>query len=508
MGLWAFYFIGKGYLYYRGYINFSFAWNLLFALLLVVPLPKRPHARRVIKIARAIAATAAAVIIFWSETWFPPIVRAVKLLEGTGGISAGYALRFLHQTVSLTQLGILALIFAACVLLNRRITLTPLALAVILSVPLFAAKDGASGMGSYVDAFYNRESKRVVTFDRPREGGPNFDVVILHICSMAWDDLRVVGLDKDPFFSQFDVIFTDFNSVSSYTNPSGIRLLRANCGQERHKDLYADGPKGCYTLDALRGLGYRSYAAIDNDAPSYRFVEDIMTYGHADMPIKIQDLPLRQYDFDKSPIYDDLAILDRWWEMRQRSGAEKAVFYMDITTMHGGAHWADDPKWWTREPDTLYREFGLRLFSNLATFFKTLEASGRNFVVVFVPEHGRALRGSSIQSPDIREIPLPYITTVPVGVKLIGKGIPSLPVRQITVSRPASYTALAYMLKSFLASERFGRQYMLTPEVIGDIPETAYVSENEVNTVAKKDQKVYYYGKDKKWTALQEPDPE
>ncbi|MDA8433668.1 MAG: cellulose biosynthesis protein BcsG [Nitrospiraceae bacterium] len=204
---------------------------------------------------------------------------------------------------------------------------------------------------------------------------------------------------------------------------------------------------------------------------------------------------------DYSPIYDDLEILNRWWKMREDSREKKAFLYMDITTMHGGAHWADDSEWWRKKPSVLYREFGLRLFGNIDAFLGKLEASGRNFVVVFVPEHGMALRGSSIQSPDIREIPLPAITTVPVGIKLIGPGISPIS-RQITVSRPASYLAISYLLKSFLSSSAFGRDEMLTKEVIAGIPETAFMAENEESMVIRQDGEVYYYGKGKKWITL------
>ena len=502
MGLWVFYFLGETYLYYRGYIGFSFFINLTFALFLIVPIPRRLRSRRLFMGMRLVAAIIAAFLILWSETRFPSILRTVKLLSETGGVSNAYIVRFLKDSVNLTQVGILALILSACIFLNKRIVLTPLAFAAILSVPLLAASVNPSDMNAYLNHFYDKESKRVVTFDRPGNNAPEFDIVILQVCSLAWDDLRMVGLDKDPFLRQFDVVFTDFNTVSPYTNPSGIRLLRADCGQERHDDLYQNGPKKCYTLDALREIGYKTYAAVDNYAPSYRFVEDIKTYGHADQPIEMRDLPLRQYDFDRSPIYDDLAILNRWWNMRQTSQAERVAFYMDITTMHAGAHWADDRAWWKRNPSVLYREFGVRLFSNLSTFFKTLEASGRNVVVIFVPEHGRALRGSSIQPPDIREIPLPSITNVPVGIKFIGKGISPLPMHQITVPGPTSYLALAYLIKSFLSAPRFDRESLLTPAIINKIPETAYVAEDRVNTVVKKDNKVFYCGKDKKWTVL------
>jgi cellulose synthase operon protein YhjU len=504
MGLWAFYFLGKAYLYYRGYIHFSFFLNLLFAVFLSLPLPAKLPAPRFFRGLRFAAALVAGFLILWHETWFPPLLRTVHLLSETGGISLAFIARFLRDSVSILEVGILALILLVSAFLNKRIILTPLALLAIVSVPLLAAKNNGSDIGAYLEQFTAAESKRVVRFDAPPEGSPDFDVIILHICSLAWEDLRAVGLDKDAFFRQFDVLFTDFDTVSSYTNPSAIRLLRANCGQPRHAELYRDAPKECYVLDTFRGLGYQTFAAIDNDAPSYRFVEDIMTYGHADRPQEMRDLPVRQYDFDNSPIYDDLAILDRWWATRQASTAKRAAFYIDITTMHGGAHWADDPQWWEKKRSDLYRQFGLRLFSNLEAFFKTLEASGKNFIVVFVPEHGMALRGSTIQSPDIREIPLPAITTAPVGIKLIGNGISALPERQITVSKPASYIAISYLLKSFVGAPVFSRDSMLTAEVIGKVPETKFVAENEASLVIKKGGKVYYFGKEKKWITLPE----
>ena len=504
MGLWTFYFLGKAYLYYRGYIRFEFLLNLIFALFLVVPLPQKLSARRFLGGLRFFISLVVAFLLLWHETWFPPLLRTVRLLSETGGVSFAYVVRFLRDSVSILEGGALALILAVCLFLNKRVVLTPLAFAAILSVPLLAAKGTMGNIGDYLEQFSDAESKRVVSFEAPRGTGPEFDVIILHICSLAWDDLRVVGLDKDDFLRLFDLIFTNFNTVSSYTNPSAIRLLRANCGQPRHKELYGETRKECYVFDTFRGLGYQTYAAIDNDAPSYRFVEDIMTHAHADRPMEMKDLPVRQYDFDNSPIYDDLAILNRWWDMRQRSSAKRAMLYIDITTMHGGAHWADDPRWWKKERAVLYREFGQRLFANLDTFFKTLEATGRNFVVVFVPEHGMALRGSSIQSPDIREIPLPAITTAPVGIKLIGEGISPLPEQQITVSKPTSYLAISHLLSSFLAAPRFGRDIVLSKEVIDAIPETRFVAENEVSLVVRKDNDVYYFGKEKEWIRLPE----
>jgi hypothetical protein len=181
MGLWAFYFLGKVYLYYRGYIRFEFLLNLLLALFLVTPLPQKLPARRFLRGIRFIVALAAAFLLLWHETWFPPLIRTVRLLSETGGVSPAYIIRFLRDSVNILEAGILVLIFAICLFLNRRVVLTPLALAAIISVPLLAAKSGTVNIDDYLEQFYHAESKRVVSFAELHPSSPVFDIIILHI---------------------------------------------------------------------------------------------------------------------------------------------------------------------------------------------------------------------------------------------------------------------------------------------------------------------------------------
>jgi len=502
MGLWSFYFLAKVYLSFRGYIRFAFLLNVLFAGFLLLPLPHRLPARRFFKVMRFVLGVIFAFLILWHETWFPSLKTTLQLLAETGGISPSYIIRFLKNSVSIIEAGILLMILAACILLNKRITLTPLALAGICAVPLFAAKGATSDIGTYLEQFYRSESKRTIHFSEPDANRPDFDVIILNICSLSWDDLRAVHMENDPFLKQFDLLFTNFNTVSSHTTPSAIRLLRAACGQTRHDDLYRETRNECYPLEALRRHGYVTHAAIDNDAPSYRFVEDIITHGRADKPIEMRDLPVRQIDFDNTPIYDDLAILNRWWDMRLRSPSPKAALYADLTTLHGGAHWVDDAQWWKKDRKVYYREFAQRLFGNLSTLFRTIEGSGRNAVVILIPEHGMALRGSSIQASEVREIPLPSITTVPAGIKFIGKGFSAIPENQVIVSKPTSYHAYAYLLSALMAGPSFERDALLTQSTISGIPETPFVSENADAVVVKKGSTLFFFGKDKKWIEL------
>jgi cellulose synthase operon protein YhjU len=485
MGLWASYFVAAALLHHLGAIRLEPVPNLALAVLLAVPLPRAAAASRAWRLARHALASGAAAALLWRESWLPAPARAARLLAETGGgISPAYALRVLGGAVGLAGAAAVLAAVAACVLLARRAVLAPLAFAAILSVPLLGADRDGAGLEGELGRFFDAEARRSVRFPARAAGG-DLDVVLLHVCSMSWDDLSASGLDGSPFLRRFDLVLGAFNTVSSYTNPSAIRLLRAGCGQPRHAELYREAGPDCYLLDALRRAGYRTWTAIDNDAPSYRFVEDAAAFGHADAPLPLAGLPVRQVDFDGTPIHDDGALLARWLEARERSGARRAALYADLTTMHGGARPAGDEGWWRRARTDLYREAGERLFANLDGFLEALRATGRRTLVVLVAEHGMALRGSSLQPPDLREIPLPAITTVPVALKLVGPGLPPAPGRQVTVGKPTSYLAIAHLVAAALDAPAFRPEALFTDDALAAIPETRFVAENEGATVLR-----------------------
>ena len=500
MGAWAIYFLGKTWLHYRDHLRLDVLPNLALALLLTLPLPRRLASRRAVRVARQVAAALAAAALLWHESWIPTARRTARLLAEAGRISPLYAARLVAASLDGWDLVALALLLAAGVLLARRITLAPVALAAILSVAITGHRGGSAPATEALDRFFEAEAARVVRFGE-REPGPPLDLVVLQVCSLSWSDLRAAGLDADALLRRFDLVLTRFNSVSSYTNPSALRLLRASCGQPRHRDLYREAPRGCYLLDALRAQGYATWTAVDNDAPASGFVGQIVALGHADPPLERRGLPVRRLDFDGTPIVDDLALLERWWEARRRSPADRALLYVDVTTLHGGSRRADDPGWWKRTRAELYREAVEELFADLDRFFATLSASGRRVAVVLVPEHGLALRGSELQPPDIRELPLPAITTVPVAVKLIGPGLPAVPARRRVVSSPTSYLALAHLLRALVEAPGFGPEVMLAPELLDGLPATPFVAENEAAIVSGLGERLVL-GREGTWTGL------
>ena len=112
-------------------------------------------------------------------------------------------------------------------------------------------------------------------------------------------------------------------------------------------------------------------------------------------------------------------------------------------------------------------------------FIDTIAKSGRKAVVVFVPEHGAALRGSKLQVSGMREIPLPGITHVPVAVKLVGFGNDATAAHgtPVTISTPTSYLALMTLVSHLVANNPFAG----TPDLAqyaNDLPQTAFVSDN------------------------------
>jgi len=505
MGIWSFYFLCKLYLYFKGYIRFNFIFNLLLAVFVTLPIPKTAPLFRFLKSIKIILSLILGFVLLWYDSWLPPFFYSIGKIMETGGISSGYIVRFISKNVNLTEAAILTVVLVIIILLRNRLRLlTPLVFILMLIVPLFnLTKNQKEDMGSYLNAFYQSESKKEVHFEKSKTGGPDFDIIFLHICSLSWDDLQTAGMESHPFLKQFNILFTNFNSVSAYTTPSIIRLLRANCGQQNHNALYQDAPEECYLLESLRAQGYETYAAIDNDAPpSYNWIPDVINYGLIDPPMDFKDLPIRQYDFDNSPMYDDLAILRKWWDMRQKYNKEKAALYCDITTLHIGAHWVHDIDWWKRDPVDLYKEYLENLFKNLDIFFNELASSERNIVIIFIPEHGAALRGSSIQAHDLRDIPLPRITLIPVGIKLIGKGYPLEPAQQKVITKPTSYLAISYLIASFLQESPFGAGRFPAQNILDDIPETDFVSENQEARIVKKGTDYFLYGKDKKWIKL------
>ena len=358
----------------------------------------------------------------------------------------------------------------------------------------------------YLESFYAKESERTIVFKQPGVPAAPFDLVVLHLCSLSWDDLKEIGMTQDdPFFKEFDYLFTNFNSATGYSGPAVIRLLQSNGGQRSHNDIHSSStPKEFFLFESLASVGYERYIAMDHDGKYGNYNSALKKNGLNGAKLITHDkLSNTAVFFDgKTALYDDLAVFKKWFEVRNGSKAERAALYYNSVLMHAGSHWVDDSRWASREPKGLYKELTLATLKDMKKMIDLLKTSKRNTVLVLVSEHGRALTGSSFQLPDMRDIPLPKITRVPMAVKLIGPKFNTAKVNQTIISKPTSYFALSWLMSKFVERSPFGATADTSQELANRIPKTEFLSENESGKVVETGGVYHYYGKTRAWVPL------
>ncbi len=510
MKFWNYYFLAKIYLHYRGFIRIDILWNLLFIVFLFLPLPGVLRSYRPVKMLRFALCVVMALLLLLGDSWLPGPIDGYRLLADQGLPSRefiyGFVLDFFASWEVVVLLAILIPFFA---IRNLRI-ISPVVIALLLTTTLggLSAQPDGKELQNSLDAFFESEAGRVVKFKK--QSKPDFDIVVLHVCSLSWDDLKESKVNGEKFFGQFQYLFMNFNTVTAYSGPAVTRLLRANCGQQKHGDLYNEAPGGCYLFENLGKLGYTTYFSANHNAQYGGFADDVRDNGHLFAPlIPTADLAAQQFMFDDSLVYSDLDTLTKWWNIRLESKDALAAVYYNSVTLHEGSHWAPKrEEWWKRDRAVLYPEFAGKLLDDMNRFFSDLESSGRNVVIIFVPEHGMALGGSTIQSAGFRDVPLPTITHVPVGIKFIGKKYNGAEVQQHLIKKPASYLALSSALAALIEKSPFAELRFDAEDFMNRLTETEFVAENSDARIILQDGNYYIYGKKKKWLPLPAGQPE
>ncbi len=380
-----------------------------------------------------------------------------------------------------------------------------LALSLILVLAFVPVNAGATeGENSFSpNAFFAAEKGRIVPTPHP-SGTPDFDIIILHVCSLGWDDLDAAGLRDTPFFRQFDYLFTNFNSVTGHSGPSVIRLLRGACGQQRHGDIYNPAPEGCYLHNMLTSAGFIPATLLNHNGKYGTFLDDISRLGGwKPAPMNVVELPAEEIFFDNSPIYDDFSTLDLWAHQRTATSPPTALYYNTIS-LHDGTHDADAEKWWKIKRENHYATAAVRLFKDLTRFMDTLERSGRKTVVILAGEHGMALRGDALEAAGDREIPLPRITRVPFAIRLIN-GQKRLPGGPMVVDAPVTHLAIGYILSRFADTSPFTGDEVIE-QAVATVPLTPFVADNGEGLVVLEEGHYFLYDKNGKKTALETGD--
>jgi cellulose synthase operon protein YhjU len=515
MGAWSYYFFAKLLMFCMGVIGFHVWENLAFALW--TALPVRHWLARTCK---QLLAVPAGVALLYYDSWLPPWQRILAQADQLADFSPDYWLELLARTLDLRLLLALTLMLVVWWLLSRKLRLSSFAVLGILAAPWLGvlagiqpqavalpqsaeradAEDGTIRSAQDLDAqlkrFYLDQAGRRVRFPAQVEGPP-YDILLLQICSLAWDDLDFASLRDHPFMRRFDLRFTRFNAAASYSGPAAIRLLRAACGQPPHEALYAPADPACNLMDGLRQAGFEPQWAMNHDGQFGAMREDIRARGR----LSAELFPLAGFAtalraFDGTSYASDYDVLSAWWRQRLQSPMPKVALYYNSGTLHDGNQFPDGSKPGIRDS---YRRRAQTLFSELGRFLDELEASGRKVVVIMVPEHGANARGDRLQISGLREIPTPSIALVPVGVSLIdGSAVDA----NLAVDAPSSLFALSTLLATFAMDNPFAASAPPLADYARNLPQTEFVAENEGLVVMTAAGRHWQRAPDGRWSEL------
>jgi cellulose synthase operon protein YhjU len=506
LGAWSFYFVAKFLLFWRQLIGFHPLENLAFAAFILYPL-RSPLWRRI----RTAVAIPAAIALLYYDSWLPPFSRALSQASLLSDFSGSYLLELIERFIDWKVVALLVAAWACYSLAARFLRIGVMVcatlIALVIGSTLHSAKlpgvarastqagtGAASGNGnsstdldSMLQAFYAKEAQRSVNF--PKADGAPFDIIFIHICSLSWDDLQAVGLDKHPLWSNVDFLFRHFNSAASYSGPAAIRINRAPCGQESHKSLYDPAPDQCYLMPNLKKAGFQTNLAFNHDGHFDDFLT-LVQKQHVDVPLMPLDgLPIPLRAFDNSPIYDDYSVLSHWFETRTKAPDDRVALFYNTISLHDGNRIVSGPNSGLSSKDS-YRPRVEKLLNDLSNFMDEIQKSHRRAIVVIVPEHGAALRGDKYQISGLREIPTPAITTVPVGVKVVGFDA----TRQgstMEINDSTSYLAISQLIARLIENSPYGKGPFNPADYATDLPVTDYVAQNENATMIK--QNDHYY---------------
>ncbi|PCC12328.1 cellulose biosynthesis protein BcsG [Pseudoalteromonas sp. JB197] len=493
LGIWNLYFLVKFVLFYYGAIKFDFLSNAALAALFALTFSNS----QVDKLKHFIGAVFA-IVLLYKDSWLPPIDRLNKQAGNIQDFSLGYFVELFGRIVNYDMLLGLFIIVICFWYTSQWIRFTTVTIAGLIFIGYQGAlkpNDMAVSVQNapnqeqefsntavvtqkldsadqQLNDFYKQQSQLVSYF--PDEyNGTQFDVVVLNICSLAIADLNAIGVSLDDVYSDFDIVFSDFNSATSYSGPAAIRLLRASCGQTSQPALFDDAPEQCHLFNNLEKLGYDSHLVMNHDGHFDGFKDLVKKQGKLNSPLfDTTSLPVAQYSFDSKPIYSDEAVLNSWLEEQGDSCAPCAMYYNTIS-LHDGNQLANSRR---MNSDESYPVRQQNLFSDINQFIKNLEKRGRNVMLMLVPEHGAALQGDKVQFAGLREIPSPSIVTVPAAIKFIGPDLPRM--SQITVANTSSYFALSELITKVMKSNYFAGKSNNMAELVSQLPTSQKVAEN------------------------------
>ena len=334
-------------------------------------------------------------------------------------------------------------------------------------------------LDDWLTQFYGYEKKRTTPF--PVQLATNaqpFDILIINICSLSTADAAAVGLQEHPIWGNFDVLFSRFNTVSSYSGPASLRLLRASCGQTHHSDLYDPADTQCLLMDNLSSLGFAKKLVLDHNGKFGNYLKEVQQLGNLNIALQDQENLSHQITaFDGTKIYNDKETLQRWLKAREQSNESRTVTFVNLVSLHDGNRYVGE------NSTADYGKRASTLLDNLDSFINELDKKGRKVMVVIVPEHGAALQGDKTQMSGLRDIPSQSITTVPVGIRFTGIKDRAQFYPPVIIDEPSSYLAISEFISRNVNGDVFNQSAIDWDALASELPRTANVAENQATVV-------------------------
>lgn len=479
---WSIYFIVKLLLFVQGLLGFHLLANLGLVLILLLRLESNTFHR----LRHASAVLLAAGLLYLDAQ----AVHGDSLLNGELLYSASLTTALISFVYYYSRRFIETSIFVLCgfLLVGLKQAGVPLwpgmnTQLAKQQVAVDAGKSLDETLQTTLDQFFKTAASRHHGYNPPAK--PDFDIVFLSICSMAWRDLEVTGLDRHPLLERFDIYFDHFNSATSYSGPALIRLLRADCGQQPHESLFNTAGAGsglarCEIFRNLSSLGFDEKLVMNHDGEFGGFLRQLRENGGIDAPLTAQqNLKVAQKSFDGTPIYDDGDSLDHWLSQRSRAPDTPQLVLYNTVTLHDGNRLLNQKNVVGLEG---YEFRARHLLDQLQVFIAKLEASQRKTLLVLIPEHGAGLQGDKMQLSGMHEIPSPSITHIPVAVKLIGANRQG---NEARVTADSSYFALSSLIQRITERDAFNSSGYSPAQLIDGLPTTQPVAQNEGSTVMR-----------------------
>lgn len=538
MLLWNLYFLIKFGLHFAGVLALSPLWNLALFILLIATNPAAYQNKRLMTVLRYLLFTGPAIALLLHELGLVVSLALIDQIKALFGFSTDYLLELIKRTIepwmlwgalgaymlirvldryfrisSLVGFGLLAVLAlqtwpmlqeqtqtqnTATNLepqIQARENMSPaelLALGQLDFQKLRVARDQESqtslrdssyegaGPGAVLQGFFERQRAQAIEPFAPATP-PDFDVIVLQICSLSWADLQYAKQGQHPAIRQADFVFENFNTATSYSGPAAIRLLRGKCGQTPHDALYTTPDSRCMLFEQLRNVGFSIEMGLNHDGLFQDFGKLVKTNlgGTATQRVAYSEVPTGVQAFDGSRVGRDGDYLRAWWNKRQGQNETAVAYYYNSITLHDG----------NRLPNSNLNSLNSyplrleRMLNDIQSVLGEIRRSNRKALVMVVPEHGAGLTGEYGQLVGLRELPTPAITKVPVFGYWVAPGYTPAPNGPVTVKQSVSYMALSELLGRWLAQTGEQKLQPSWPVLLSDLPSTRFVSQQGNITV-------------------------